>query len=74
MEQSMSRNDNKRFLSIVAKQADRLEAIIEDLLALSRIEQSEGSGVLPLEPTQLLIFWQLHVRTVCLEQWSRVLR
>ena len=46
-------NDNKRFLSIVAKQADRLEAIIEDLLALSRIEQSEGSGVLPLEPTRI---------------------
>jgi len=45
--------DNKRFLSIVAKQADRLEAIIEDLLALSRIEQSEGSGVLPLEPTKI---------------------
>jgi two-component system phosphate regulon sensor histidine kinase PhoR len=37
----------------VAKQADRLEAIIEDLLALSRIEQSEGSGVLPLEPTKI---------------------
>ncbi len=46
-------HDNKRFLSIVAKQADRLEAIIEDLLALSRIEQSEGSGVLPLEPTKI---------------------
>ena len=46
-------HDNKRFLSIVAKQADRLEAIIEDLLALSRIEQSEGAGVLPLEPTKI---------------------
>ena len=46
-------HDNKRFLSIVAKQADRLQAIIEDLLALSRIEQSEGSGVLPLEPTRI---------------------
>ena len=46
-------DDNRRFLSIVAKQADRLEAIIEDLLALSRIEQSEGSGALPLEPTRI---------------------
>jgi len=45
--------DNLRFLSIVAKQADRLEAIIEDLLALSRIEQSEDSGALPLEPTRI---------------------
>jgi len=46
-------DDNKRFLSIVAKQADRLEAIIEDLLALSRIEQSEEAGALPLEPTTI---------------------
>ncbi len=46
-------DDNKRFLSIVAKQADRLEAIIEDLLALSRIEQSEEVGALPLEPTTI---------------------
>jgi len=42
--------DNRRFLEIVAKQADRLGAIIEDLLALSRIEQKEGTGDLPLEP------------------------
>lgn len=46
-------DDNQRFLSIVAKQADRLEAIIEDLLALSRIEQSEEAGALPLEPTTI---------------------
>lgn len=31
--------DARRFLEIVAKQADRLNAIIEDLLTLSRIEQ-----------------------------------
>ena len=41
--------DNRRFLEIIARQADRLESIIEDLLALSRIEQSEGAGNLPLE-------------------------
>ena len=46
-------DDNTRFLSIVAKQADRLESIIEDLLALSRIEQSEDSGSLPLESTRI---------------------
>src|SRR5262249_27161127 len=33
--------DSDRFLRIVAKQADRLHAIIEDLLSLSKIEQSE---------------------------------
>ena len=42
--------DNRRFLEIVGRQSDRLAAIIEDLLALSRIEQSEGAGSLPREP------------------------
>jgi len=32
----------ERFLKIVAKQADRLNAIIEDLLMLSRLEQQSG--------------------------------
>ena len=45
--------DAKRFLQIVAKQADRLAAIIEDLLALSRIEQSEGADDLPVEPAAI---------------------
>ena len=35
-----------RFLEIIARQADRLSAIIEDLLALSRIErEAEGEGI-----------------------------
>jgi len=46
--------DARRFLDIVARQADRLVAIIEDLLALSRIEQSEEAGSLPLEPTRII--------------------
>lgn len=33
--------DARRFLAIVQRQADRLNAIIEDLLTLSRIEQEE---------------------------------
>jgi two-component system phosphate regulon sensor histidine kinase PhoR len=45
--------DSRRFLQIVAKQADRLAAIIEDLLALSRIEQSEGADNLPVEPAAI---------------------
>ena len=45
--------DSRRFLDIIAKQADRLAAIIEDLLALSRIEQSEGAGNLPVEPARI---------------------
>jgi two-component system phosphate regulon sensor histidine kinase PhoR len=42
-------DDAKRFLRIVARQADRLNQIIEDLLSLSKIEQSEQEGNLPLE-------------------------
>ncbi|HEX3725749.1 MAG TPA: histidine kinase dimerization/phospho-acceptor domain-containing protein, partial [Pirellulales bacterium] len=40
--------DSERFLQIVAKQADRLHAIIEDLLSLSKIEQSEDANNLEL--------------------------
>ncbi|MBI1320183.1 MAG: HAMP domain-containing protein [Candidatus Hydrogenedens sp.] len=36
--------DTRRFLGIVAKQADRLHTIIEDLLTLSRIEREEEVG------------------------------
>jgi two-component system phosphate regulon sensor histidine kinase PhoR len=46
--------DARRFLAIVGRQADRLAAIIEDLLALSRIEQSEGRGNLPVESVTLV--------------------
>ncbi len=37
------REDAVRFLKIIGKQAERLHTIIDDLLSLSRIEQSEGS-------------------------------
>nr|MCS5617208.1 ATP-binding protein [Pirellulales bacterium] len=46
--------NSRRFLEIVNRQADRLASIIEDLLALSRIEQSEGIGNLPLEMTPII--------------------
>jgi two-component system phosphate regulon sensor histidine kinase PhoR len=42
-------DDAMRFLRIVARQADRLNQIIEDLLSLSKIEQSEQDANLPLE-------------------------
>jgi two-component system phosphate regulon sensor histidine kinase PhoR len=45
--------DSERFLRIVAKQADRLHAIIEDLLSLSKIEQREDADEVALEPTPL---------------------
>ena len=46
--------DRQRFLEIIRRQADRLQSIIEDLLALSRIEQSEGTGSLVMERTGII--------------------
>ena len=43
-----NREDATRFLHIMAKQAERLSAIIEDLLALSRIEQEAEAGEIDL--------------------------
>jgi len=43
----------KRFLDIIAKQADRLGAIIEDLLSLSRIEQAEEKESLELTASSI---------------------
>ena len=43
-----------RFLEIIARQADRLNAIIEDLLSLSRIEQGEQQSGIHLEPTAVV--------------------
>ena len=37
--------DAERFLSIIARQTDRLKLIIEDLLTLSKIEESEMSRI-----------------------------
>ena len=45
---SQNPQDAERFLRIVAKQADRLNPIIEDLLSLSKIEQSKEETSLPL--------------------------
>ncbi len=49
------RDEQERFLRIINKQADRLDAIITDLLALSRLEQTTGDGGLeshcqPVQP------------------------
>jgi len=44
-----NREDAERFLRIVAKQADRLNSIIEDLLSLAKIEQAEERAGIELE-------------------------
>ena len=43
----------RRFVRIIAGQADRLNSIIEDLLALSTLEQSGDSPLLQLEEADL---------------------
>jgi len=45
--------DAQRFLQIITKQAERLNAIIDDLLALSRIEQEAEKSQITLEPGRL---------------------
>jgi two-component system, OmpR family, phosphate regulon sensor histidine kinase PhoR len=45
--------DAERFLKIIASHADRLNNIIEDLLSLSKIEQSEEAENLPLTEVPL---------------------
>ncbi|MFV0437157.1 MAG: ATP-binding protein [Desulfopila sp.] len=43
------REDAVRFLEIVLRQSQRLNAIIDDLLALSRIEQESSEGAIHME-------------------------
>jgi two-component system, OmpR family, phosphate regulon sensor histidine kinase PhoR len=42
--------DTRKFLGIISKHSDRLNAIIDDLLSLSRIEREEESAGIELEP------------------------
>ncbi len=46
---TMSAEESQRFLQIISRQADRLHAIIVDLLKLSRIEQETERGEIVLE-------------------------
>ena len=45
--------DLRRFLEIIRRQADRLDSIITDLLALSRLEQDADGGGIELAPSPL---------------------
>lgn len=48
-----SPEDTRRFLGIVLKQAERLNAIIEDLLSLSRIEQDSDTSAIVTQECRL---------------------
>ena len=45
--------DATRFLNIIGRQSDRLQAIIEDLLSLSRMEQQSEKAQLDKRPTNI---------------------
>ena len=45
--------DSQRFLEIIARQTDRLNSIIDDLLTLSRVEQQSEQTELSMEPVKL---------------------
>ncbi len=47
------RENARRFVDIAARQADRLDAIINDLLALSRLEQSGADAAIETGPVPL---------------------
>ena len=48
-----NREDAKRFLEIIAKHTERLDSIIEDLLALSRLEQDSEEAEIVLEKRRI---------------------
>jgi two-component system phosphate regulon sensor histidine kinase PhoR len=52
----------ERFLSIIARHADRLHAIIEDLLSLSRLEQEEDAIELPRHRERLSVVMEAAVQ------------
>jgi len=58
------RQTARRFLNIIAKQTNRLNAIVEDLLSLARLEQEGGESKIHLDPLPIYGPLQVAVR-VC---------
>ncbi|WP_136810057.1 ATP-binding protein [Desulfosediminicola flagellatus] len=58
-----SREDSEKFLHIVLRQSKRLTAIIDDLLALSRIEQESSDGSVYMEEGPLCCVLETAVQT-----------
>ncbi len=55
--------DTRRFLEIISKQSDRLNAIINDLLSLSQIERDEEREAIQVEDMNLRDVLQIVVQT-----------
>ncbi len=53
----------RHFLGVIARQSDRLHHIVEDLLALARIEQDQESGRLAREPRPIRAVLEAAVET-----------
>ncbi len=58
-----SAEDTDRFLKIVARQAERLNAIIEDLLSLSRLEQEHEKALLTTQEADIRGLLQTAIKT-----------
>ena len=67
-------DEARRFLQIIAKQADRLDAIIEDLLSLSRVEQESERGEIALKSGRLADVLSAAVQTVQTKAETRGVR
>ncbi|MBD3165963.1 PAS domain-containing sensor histidine kinase, partial [bacterium] len=63
-------DDAKRFLEIIARQADRLENIVEDLLSLARIEREDSREEMPLTES-LVIDILRSAKQSCIKQASQ---
>jgi two-component system phosphate regulon sensor histidine kinase PhoR len=55
-------DEARRFLAIVARQTERIIAIVEDLMSLARLERYEEQGELALEHTPILFILQSAIK------------
>lgn len=53
---NVSREDHERFLGMMRRHVERLDAIVEDLLTLSRIEYDADRGRIPTKPQTVCDF------------------
>jgi len=69
-----SPEDTERFLNIVLRQANRLNAIVDDLLALSRIEQEEAHNEIELQSGKLTPVLQNAIDAVTAKAMEKEIR
>ena len=63
-------NEVRRFLNIIEKHVNRLHAIIEDLLNLSRLEQENDNNLIKLEERQINSVLRTAV-SICMERAAK---